>query len=73
MKPPKCRACGVGEWRHVCVGAVVDAVARVSNTVANADAARVRRWRMKKENRERYNAQQKERMRVRRAASRAST
>lgn len=20
MKPPKCRACGVGEWRHVCVG-----------------------------------------------------
>lgn len=22
MTPPKCRNCGVGEWRHVCAGAV---------------------------------------------------
>ena len=22
MKPPKCRNCGVVEWRHVCAGAI---------------------------------------------------
>lgn len=25
MKPPRCRACGVEEWRHVCGGATATA------------------------------------------------
>jgi len=44
----------------------------VSNGVANPTVERVRRWRAKGPNRDRYNAQQRERMRARRAAGRAS-
>lgn len=42
----------------------------VSNAVSNGDADRVKRWRAKGPNRDRYNAQQRERMRLRRAARR---
>jgi hypothetical protein len=44
----------------------------VSNAVSNKDAARVRRWRAVGPNRDRYNEQQRERMRARRAAGRVS-
>lgn len=44
----------------------------VSNDVSNGDAERVRRWRAVGPNRDRYNAQQRERMRARRAAQKAA-
>lgn len=86
MKPPKCRVCGLEEWRHVCARpsavSVVKPVSRVANGVANGanssaggkgETARVEEWREK--NRERYNERQraaaKRYREKRRAAARA--
>lgn len=67
------------------VASVVDVKPVVANTVANpaqrakrpvangenASTVRSRRWRARGPNRDRYNAEQRERMRARRAAQRA--
>lgn len=31
MNPPKCKSCGVTEWRHRCLGPVVDNPAIISD------------------------------------------
>ena len=41
MKPPKCRNCGVEEWRHVCAGAV-PAPSRVTLEVVKGTAPRAK-------------------------------
>ena len=39
MKPPKCRLCGVEEWRHVCAG-VVSAASRVTQKAVERAAVK---------------------------------
>ena len=83
MTPPKCRVCGLSEWRHVCARPVssssrsrVTATNLATNAENTGGVARLTEASARtanRRNREDYNAYQRDLMRRRRAVKRLKT